>query len=114
MNNSINPESKELGATTRQLAIAHAAQGISIADAAANWQREMLIAYLAQYAGNQLRAAAAMGVHRNTVSRLMRHAGITIRVRVYGRKRSRVISDDTGRWADVLVMKPLKGRTNVA
>ena len=42
------------------------------------WRRELLIALLTAERGNQVKVAARIGVHRNTVARLMARTGLAV------------------------------------
>jgi DNA-binding NtrC family response regulator len=41
------------------------------------WQRKCLLAALIETAGNQVRAASKLGIHRNSIGRMMCECGIT-------------------------------------
>jgi transcriptional regulator with GAF, ATPase, and Fis domain len=41
------------------------------------WQREYVLAALVEAAGNQVRAASNLGIHRNSIGRMMGECGIT-------------------------------------
>ncbi len=69
------------------LANDHVVLGIDFASSVENWKRELLLSTIEKCHGNQLAAAELMGIHRNTVNRLLRTLGITVPHRRQRRKR---------------------------
>ena len=100
---------------TRAIAQRHINLGIGFEDAAENFRRELLLAVLVRYGGNQVKASESMGIHRNTLARMMAALGIRVNTRcldIEGRRRRsiewiRTPSDyRVEKRAEILWMKP--------
>jgi DNA-binding NtrC family response regulator len=70
--------STDIGFRLSALANEHVVMGLEFSDALEAWRRELIRATLEKCRGNQLAAAALIGIHRNTLSRMMQNLGIRI------------------------------------
>lgn len=54
--------------------------GVKYAEAVREFQRRFILTVLQDQKANQCRAAAKMGMHRNTLRRVLRNLGLDIRI----------------------------------